>query len=184
MRSTARALSVALAVGASLAIAGPAAADPAEAGPGTFSMTCDPVGDPAGGGEDTASSVDGACPAAPGKAAQPWSAHPEPSDHGDAPGNAHGDTPGDTHGDTHADTHSDTHPLVPEYDDHGCREPRAADGCAPAAVQHGVGAGTGGSLGGSVPALVAGGILVAGAGAGAAYRLGGRLRRTGGPGRA
>lgn len=41
----------------------------------------------------------------------------------------------------------------------------------PAFVRHGVRAGTGGAFGGSVTALVAGGVLIAGALGGAAYRL-------------
>ncbi|WEP00507.1 hypothetical protein A6P39_010235 [Streptomyces sp. FXJ1.172] len=55
---------------------------------------------------------------------------------------------------------------------------RGGDPCAPAGVQHGVEAGQGGSFTDSVPALVAGGILVATACAGAGYRLRGHLRTT------
>jgi hypothetical protein len=47
-------------------------------------------------------------------------------------------------------------------------------------VQHGVEAGQGGSFTGSVPALVAGGILIAAACAGAGHRLYGDRRATAG----
>ncbi|MEU2773752.1 hypothetical protein ABZ646_12605 [Streptomyces sp. NPDC007162] len=58
----------------------------------------------------------------------------------------------------------------------GARSDAAA--CAPAGVQHGVAAGDGGSYNGSVPALVAGALLIAAACCGAGYRLwGGRSYR-------
>lgn len=61
-----------------------------------------------------------------------------------------------------------------------CREPRG-DSCAGAAViERGVRAGEGGTFTDSVPALVAGGVLIAGACGGAVYRL---RRRTPTPGR-
>ncbi|MXM67953.1 hypothetical protein GR925_32090 [Streptomyces sp. HUCO-GS316] len=47
----------------------------------------------------------------------------------------------------------------------------SGESCAPAAVQHGVKAGDGGSFTGSVPALVAGGILIAAALGGAVHRV-------------
>jgi len=53
-----------------------------------------------------------------------------------------------------------------------CQEPRgAACGDVPAAIQRGVRAGEGGTFTDSVPALVAGGVLIAGALGGAVYRL-------------
>jgi hypothetical protein len=55
----------------------------------------------------------------------------------------------------------------------------SADSCDAAAVEHGVRAGEGGSFGDSVPALVAGGILIAGALGAAAYRLWRRDTATG-----
>ncbi|MFJ9558753.1 hypothetical protein ACIRQQ_01765 [Streptomyces fuscichromogenes] len=55
-----------------------------------------------------------------------------------------------------------------------------ADSCAVAGVQHGVEAGDGGAYNTSVPALVAGGMLIAAACCGAVYRLwGGRFRTYG-----
>ncbi|MET8725348.1 hypothetical protein [Streptomyces misionensis] len=69
-------------------------------------------------------------------------------------------------------------------DEDSCREPRSGGGddgddgddCVPAGTQHGVAAGTGGSFGESVPALVAGGVLIAAACTGAGYRIHGRVR--------
>ncbi|MEZ7005991.1 hypothetical protein [Streptomyces sp. AD55] len=62
---------------------------------------------------------------------------------------------------------------------HGRSGGAAPDGsCATAAPEHGVRAGQGGAFEGSVPALAAGGVLIAGALGGAAHRL--RPRRGGG----
>ncbi|MFI0165232.1 hypothetical protein [Streptomyces sp. NPDC017095] len=63
---------------------------------------------------------------------------------------------------------------------HGCGDAPGADGCAPAAVQHGVDAGQGGVFGDSVPALAAGAALIAVACAGAGYRVYGRVRSAAG----
>ncbi|MFD8723812.1 hypothetical protein ACFV2H_39105 [Streptomyces sp. NPDC059629] len=62
-----------------------------------------------------------------------------------------------------------------------CGGARAGDAsCVPPGVQHGVEAGEGGAFTDSVPALVAGAVLIAAACAGAAYRLwGGRFRTDG-----
>ncbi|MFB7506531.1 hypothetical protein [Streptomyces broussonetiae] len=118
MRRTARALSVVLAAGAVLALAGPAAgADPAvraRPGPGTVSRDC---------------------------------------------ASATGPLPG-------AESCSGRHACTDDFP------------CAPAGVPHGVRAGQGGSFTDSVPALVAGGILVATACAGAGHRLYGHRRIT------
>ncbi|MFG2264048.1 hypothetical protein [Streptomyces sp. NPDC048720] len=62
----------------------------------------------------------------------------------------------------------------------GCRASDGNDDCPPAQVEHGVQAGQGGAFGDSVPALVAGGVLIAAACAGAGYRLLGRRRTAGG----
>ncbi|MFF0780141.1 hypothetical protein [Streptomyces sp. NPDC003720] len=62
----------------------------------------------------------------------------------------------------------------------GCRASGGNDDCPPAQVEHGVQAGQGGAFGDSVPALVAGGVLIAAACAGAGYRLLGRRRTAGG----
>ncbi|WCH97797.1 hypothetical protein POD33_25865 [Streptomyces moderatus] len=66
---------------------------------------------------------------------------------------------------------TDASGIAPEWDTGaGKREPGAED-CGGATDQHGVQAGTGGTFTDSVPALVAGGVLIAGAFGGAAYRL-------------
>ncbi|MYW17142.1 hypothetical protein GT039_16470, partial [Streptomyces sp. SID2955] len=67
------------------------------------------------------------------------------------------------------------------WEDGGCADPPGApcpDGHA--AVQHGVAAGQGGTFDDSVPALAAGGVLIAAACAGAGYRVYGRVRPSGG----
>ncbi|WP_053661982.1 hypothetical protein [Streptomyces sp. MMG1121] len=86
------------------------------------------------------------------------------------------------HGDH--DDHSCTESRDPQHDgqshdgqSHGSQS-HDGDDCSPATVQHGVEAGQGGSLTDSVPALAAGGVLIATACAGAGYRLHGH-RRTG-----
>jgi hypothetical protein len=61
-----------------------------------------------------------------------------------------------------------------------CQEPRGDSCGAAATIQRGVRAGEGGTFTDSVPALVAGGVLIAGAFGGAVYRL---RRRTPTPGR-
>ncbi|GAA3579731.1 hypothetical protein [Streptomyces osmaniensis] len=66
---------------------------------------------------------------------------------------------------------TDASGIAPEWDaGAGKKEPGAED-CGGATDQHGVQAGTGGTFTDSVPALVAGGVLIAGAFGGAAYRL-------------
>lgn len=73
---------------------------------------------------------------------------------------------------------TDASGIAPEWDaGAGKKEPGAED-CGGATDQHGVQAGTGGTFTDSVPALVAGGVLIAGAFGGAAYRL---RRRTSTP---
>ncbi|CAL9623527.1 hypothetical protein SUDANB108_05926 [Streptomyces sp. enrichment culture] len=113
-------------------------------------------GDPDASGEDSAWTVDGTCPAAPGGEGKPWSAtftvthgtHPHPPSH----------RPG----------HKPPHHPCPEPTHH--REPRPT-ACAEAPVQRGVRAGDGGAFSDSVPALVAGGVLIAGALGAAVHRL-------------
>ncbi|MFF5367548.1 hypothetical protein [Streptomyces sp. NPDC013187] len=113
-------------------------------------------GDPDAQGEDSEWTVDGTCPAAPGGEGTPWSATFTVT-HGSAP-----------HKPSHRPTHPPTHKPCPEPPHH--REPQPSE-CAPAAVQRGVRAGDGGAFTDSVPALVAGGALIAGAFGAAAHRL-------------
>ncbi|MFD3836503.1 hypothetical protein ACFWWC_09620 [Streptomyces sp. NPDC058642] len=201
MRRTARALSVAVVAGVAVGVAVPAAfADPAaEIGPSTVqpgasvtvSVTCDSTGGTApatleatsqafdeetvplqlvagndaavsgpayrgtariasaqdleagseagsdAAGEDSAWTVDGTCPAAPGGQGKQWSA-----------------TLTVTHGGA----------------SHACTEPRP-ESCTATTVQRGVQAGQGGAFTDSVPALVTGALLIAGALGGAVYRV-------------
>ncbi|MBN0044481.1 hypothetical protein JS756_10220 [Streptomyces actuosus] len=94
-----------------------------------------------GTGPDTAWTVDGDCPAPPGGQDGPWSATFDV-----ARGAAHRGTPSP------------------------CPEPHVTP-CGGPVIQHGVRAGEGGAFTGSVPALVAGGVLVAGAAGAAVHRL-------------
>jgi hypothetical protein len=91
--------------------------------------------------------VDGTCPAKPGGQAKPWSAKFQ-VDH--AAGGA-------------------TRPGA--GDGHACAQEPKADSCPVPTVPHGVQAGEGGTFTDSVPALVAGGLLIAGALGATAYRL-------------
>ncbi|MDT9695428.1 hypothetical protein [Streptomyces sp. P17] len=110
-------------------------------------------------GPDTAWTVDGTCPAAPGGQGKQWSATFTVAKGGDT-------TP---------------RPCVTEEDRESCPpavvSPRPCmteedrESCPPAVVQKGVRAGEGGTFTDSVPALVAGGVLIAGALGGAGYRL-------------
>ncbi|WP_309094198.1 hypothetical protein [Streptomyces sp.] len=113
-------------------------------------------GDPDALGEDSAWTVDGTCPAAPGGEGKQWSATFTV---------AHGTGP---HPPSPRPTHKPTHHPCPEPSHH--REPHPG-ACGEAPVQRGVRAGDGGAFTDSVPALVAGGLLIAGACGAAAHRL-------------
>ncbi|MGW2640515.1 hypothetical protein ACWC21_26895, partial [Streptomyces sp. NPDC001348] len=63
---------------------------------------------------------------------------------------------------------------------HDCAEPGGDPSCAPPTIGHGVNAGEGGAFAGSLPALVAGAVLIAASGAGAVHRM--RRRTSGYPG--
>ena len=97
---------------------------------------------------DSAWTVNGTCPAAPGGHGAAWSAT-----------------------------------FKVDLGAHGsptCGEQQRTDGCGTAPVQRGVRAGEGGTFTDSVPALVAGGVLIAGAFGAAAHRLRHRDSRAGG----
>ncbi|MFF8938218.1 hypothetical protein ACF08O_26600 [Streptomyces paradoxus] len=113
-------------------------------------------GDPDALGEDSAWTVDGTCPAAPGGEGKEWSATFTV---------AHGAGP---HKPSHHPTHQPTHKPCPEPSHH--REGHHTE-CGAAPVQRGVRAGDGGAFTDSVPALVAGGVLIAGAFGAAVHRL-------------
>lgn len=66
---------------------------------------------------------------------------------------------------------TDASGIAPEWDTGAGKKEPGAEDCGGATDQHGVQAGTGGTFTDSVPALVAGGVLIAGAFGGAAYRL-------------
>ncbi|MGW4874063.1 hypothetical protein [Streptomyces chartreusis] len=66
---------------------------------------------------------------------------------------------------------TDASGIAPERDTGAGKKEPGAEDCGGATDQHGVQAGTGGTFTDSVPALVAGGVLIAGAFGGAAYRL-------------
>ncbi|MFI6370322.1 hypothetical protein [Streptomyces sp. NPDC050546] len=116
-------------------------------------------GDPDALGEDSAWTVDGTCPAAPGGQGKEWSATFTV---------AHGG--GGHHKPSHRPTHRPTHKPCPES--HHAHDTE----CGGAVIQRGVRAGDGGAFSDSVPALVAGGLLIAGAFGAAAHRLRDRER--------
>ncbi|SEQ12445.1 hypothetical protein SAMN04487983_1003123 [Streptomyces sp. yr375] len=164
-----------------------AQAGPAYQGTAEIAPAADLEDSPLAAGPDAAWTVDGTCPAAPGAPAKPWSApldvargetqpctsapggglpdlsaascataRPCPQPQGAAP--------------TRTDTCHTTQPCArPEP------QPRAAAsheaGCSPATIDHGVQAGAGGTFTDSIPALAAGGLLIAGALAAAIHRL-------------
>ncbi|WP_086564401.1 hypothetical protein [Streptomyces africanus] len=118
-------------------------------------------GDPDALGEDSAWTVDGTCPAAPGGEGAPWSATFTVAQGGGR------------HEPSHQPTHEPAHePCSDEPRDEPGDEPRHHSAeCGGAVVQRGVRAGDGGAFSDSVPALVAGGVLIAGAFGAAAHRL-------------
>ncbi|MGQ4405658.1 hypothetical protein ACN6K4_008115 [Streptomyces hayashii] len=124
--------------------------------------------------------VDGTCPAAPGAQGKPWTATLEVA-HGPAQpcaaatvaascatGRPCPQVPGAAQ--PHSDACATGRPCArPEPPQHGAASEDAS--CAPATVDHGVQAGEGGAFTDSVPALVAGGLLIAGGLGAAAHRL-------------
>ncbi|CAM5356270.1 hypothetical protein [Streptomyces canus] len=112
----------------------------------------------AGGvGPDSAWTVDGTCPTADRAPGQAWSATFTVT-RGPATGGSHRPCPEPR---TESRTEPQTEPRT---------EPRT-ESCDPAVIQSPVHAGQGGSFTDSVPALAAGALLIAGAAAGAFYRL-------------
>ncbi|MET7454297.1 hypothetical protein ABZT03_20905 [Streptomyces sp. NPDC005574] len=145
----------------------------AYSGTARISPTMSRDGDADAVGRDAPWTVDGTCPAATGGKGKQWSAGFDvPRDGADqcaetAPG------PCDT---GKPCTGATAHSCDPGTDER-CAE-KSGEDCEAAVVQRGVRAGEGGSLTGSVPALVAGGLLIAGGLGAAAHRL---RRRDSGP---
>ncbi|MFJ7175358.1 hypothetical protein ACIQXA_02705 [Streptomyces massasporeus] len=121
-------------------------------------------GDPDAPAEDSAWSVEGTCPAAPGGEGAIWSATFTVA-HGSGP---HPPSHKPTHEPPYDPTRPPAHKPCPEPSHH--REPHHTE-CGGPPVQRGVRAGDGGAFTDSVPALVAGGVLIAGAFGAAAHRL-------------
>ncbi|MFD8229998.1 hypothetical protein ACFV16_38785 [Streptomyces massasporeus] len=125
--------------------------------------------DPDATAEDSAWSVEGTCPAAPGGEGAIWSATFTVA-HGSDP---HKPSHKPTHEPPYDPTHPPTHKPCPEPSHHWM--PKAPEAhpteCGEAPVRRGVRAGDGGAFTDSVPALVAGGVLIAGAFGAAAHRL-------------
>ncbi|GGV60585.1 hypothetical protein ABZ178_11690 [Streptomyces massasporeus] len=126
-------------------------------------------GDPDAPAEDSAWSVEGTCPAAPGGEGAIWSATFTVA-HGSGP---HTPSHKPTHEPPYDPTRPPTHKPCPEPSHHWM--PKAPEAhpteCGEAPVRRGVRAGDGGAFTDSVPALVAGGVLIAGAFGAAAHRL-------------
>ncbi|SMQ20138.1 hypothetical protein SAMN06272771_6560 [Streptomyces sp. Ag82_O1-12] len=121
-------------------------------------------GDADAPGEDSAWSVEGTCPAAPGGEGATWSATFTVA-HGSG---SHKPSHQPTHEPPYDPTHPPTHKPCPEPSLHP--EPHHTE-CGGPPVERGVRAGDGGAFTDSVPALVAGGVLIAGAFGAAAHRL-------------
>lgn len=153
MRRTVRALTTAAALaGAPLAIAGPASAE--------SGAPCD---DPAASApRSPGTSYDGTA-ALPGA---PYLDTPSGGPAGDCGNGAAGKAEQGDEPAWEEDESGDDRYSGPAQDD-------------PPTLEHGVRAGTGGTFTDSVPALVAGGTLIAAAAAGAGYRLYGRRRAAG-----
>ncbi|MGW0586135.1 hypothetical protein ACWD25_62175, partial [Streptomyces sp. NPDC002920] len=114
---------------------------------------------------------DGTCPAAPGARGRAWSAAFDITPGGSSGGGSGSSTQpcASAQGAACEDT---ARPCAEPWQDHGSPcTPSHAPVPTPAPVEHGVRAGSGGSFSDSVPALVAGGLLIAGALGAAGHRL-------------
>lgn len=114
--------------------------------------------------QDVAWTVEGTCPGAPGGKGKEWSATFH-GGHGDGSDGDGGDGAGEVPGGP-----SDV-PGKPSEVPGGRGDVPGGGGGGGGPVEHGVQAGEGGAFTDSVPALVAGGLLIAGALGGAAYRV-------------
>ncbi|MFF1543311.1 hypothetical protein [Streptomyces sp. NPDC058291] len=131
-------------------------------------------------GADAAWTVDGTCPAAPGGQGKPWSATLEVARGQEQPcaaptggascatGRSCPQAPGASQ--PHPEACPTAQPCArPEPQRHTV--PSDGASCGPATVDHGVQAGEGGAFTDSAPALVGGGLLIAGAVGAAVHRL-------------
>ncbi|WP_030809474.1 hypothetical protein [Streptomyces sp. NRRL F-2799] len=158
MRRTVRALSAAALAGATLVIAGPASAESGA-----------PCEDPAASApKSPGKSYDAPLPGAPYLSAAPTGPARGTKDCAEGSADKTGKTgqAGDDPAWEHGDEDGQGWDSGPAKDD-------------PPTVEHGVQAGAGGTFTDSVPALTAGGALIAAAAAGAGYRLYGRRRPAG-----
>ncbi|BCL24037.1 hypothetical protein ACPCBX_03945 [Streptomyces tuirus] len=141
-------------------------------------------GDPDAPGEDSAWSVEGTCPAAPGGEGATWSATftvahgsgPHKPSHKPTHEPPYDPTLEPPYDPAHEPPYDPTHPThkpCPEPSHHWMPKAPGAHPteCGEAPVRRGVRAGDGGAFTDSVPALVAGGVLIAGAFGAAAHRL-------------
>lgn len=106
--------------------------------------------------------VDGTCPSASGDEGEPWSATMTVPGEGEGEGEGAGE--GEWEGAGDAAAPKSACPSAP------------GKSCGGATLEHGVRAGAGGTFTDSMPALIAGGVLIAGACGAAAHRLRLRLR--------
>ncbi|MFD5713542.1 hypothetical protein ACFWHW_24725 [Streptomyces pharetrae] len=143
------------------------------------------------GGEGSAWTVDGTCPAAHGEEGKPWSAtftvaqgggqgqgiqggHSASASPAQGGGQGQGIQGGHSASASPTQGGGQGQGLQGGHSASPCPDPKDT-GCGTAVVQRGVRAGEGGAFGVSVPALVLGGLLIAGALGAAAHRLYGRL---------
>ncbi|MGW9494079.1 hypothetical protein ACWG5P_06725 [Streptomyces prasinus] len=155
------------------------AGSPADGAPGTLGVfgAPDTVGT---AGEGPARTVEGTCPAAPGEKGEPWNAaftvaarHPggsgaTPPSHEPSPSRK--PFPPRKPSDSYEPSPSRKPSPPPAPSSSACSGPERAH-CGRSEVPRGVRAGTGGGFTDSVPALVAGGLLIAAAFGAAAHRL-------------
>ncbi|WP_399891821.1 hypothetical protein ACGH7X_32165 [Streptomyces sp. BBFR51] len=128
-----------------------------------------------GAGEDW--TVDGACPDASGGEGDPWSATMTvPGESGAAEPGCRESAAPRAGTSTHGTPCATTKPACPEPTAPRGQPSGQGTSCGGGTAEHGVRAGTGGTFSDSVPVLVAGGVLIAGACGAAAYRLRLRLR--------
>ncbi|WP_307531061.1 hypothetical protein [Streptomyces umbrinus] len=128
-------------------------------------------GGPDAAGKDSDWSVDGTCPAAPGGQGKQWSASFSASREGSSGEDSSGEDSSrkDSHEGSRDEGSRDEGSRDEVPRDGGSRDGGARD--EGAAVQHGVHAGEGGAFTDSTPALVTGGVLIAGAAGAAVHRL-------------